>query len=258
MIGVIGGSGFEDALFEIDWDMVQTNPVTTPYGDVQMTHLTMQDGSAEIVFVARHGKGHSLAPHNINHRANLSALAGAGVKTLVTTSAVGALRSVFNPGDILVVSDFIDLRGGRPTTLFDSDKVVHTDFSDPFSHKVRLLATSALNEAIAHKTSMRHGAGTCVYPEGTYICVNGPRYETPAEVRWFASMGGDVVGMTVAPEAILARELGLEYASISVITNLATGLSSTPLSHEEVLEIMSEARPSVVDAIVAVAGSSIV
>ncbi|MDR3710233.1 MAG: MTAP family purine nucleoside phosphorylase [Capsulimonadaceae bacterium] len=234
---LIGGSGFSGALEVEMRQPAKERIVTTAYGEVTVQLYTMGDNE-ELVFIPRHGKGHSVAPHRINHPANLSALAALGVSGIVATSAVGSVKREISPGTMIVLDDFIDLRGGV-TTLFEAPRRVrHADFSEPFSEQLRLFI---LEEAAILGTERT--SAPLVYPAGVYLCVNGPRYETPAEIRAFATLGADVVGMTVAPEAILARELDLPYANAAIVTNLGTGLAQAALSHSEVESQMAVSRP---------------
>ena len=192
-------------------------------------------GGREIVFMARHGAGHSVPPHKISYRANIAGLKQLGCEAALATTAVGSLRADLKPGTICVLNQLIDFTLSRTgKTFFDGDgmPVVHTDVTEPYSGIVRsaiLDAAKALNLAVTDG--------------GTYLCLDGPRYETAEEVRLFASWGADVVGMTGIPEATLAREAGLHYAGISLITNLGAGISPAPLDHAEVEEAMAEARP---------------
>jgi 5'-methylthioadenosine phosphorylase len=241
---VIGGTGFETALLDRFGDVYSSRTVDTQYGSVEITVLTTEIG--RIGFLPRHGLSHGVAPHNVNHRANIDALAGMGVRFVFSTAAVGSLKLEIEPGDIVVPDDFIDLRGGGATTFFDAGKVVHTDFSHPFDLRARELLLESCNRETAPAPLRR----SIIHPTGVYVCASGPRYETPAEVRCYAALGGDVVGMTVAPEAILAREAGLGYASICVATNYGTGLSPSPLSHSEVEQIMAMRRPMVASVLV--------
>jgi 5'-methylthioadenosine phosphorylase len=145
----------------------------------------------------------------------------------------------------VVLDDFVDLRGGATTFFNLPGRVTHTDFSAPFSDTLRMMV---LEEAANVSTEWLDPP--IVYPAGSYLCLNGPRYETPAEIRLFASWGLDVVGMTVAPEAILAHELDIEYCNISVVTNLGTGLASATLAHSEVEAQMAHSRPFVLKVLI--------
>jgi 5'-methylthioadenosine phosphorylase len=166
----------------------------------------------------------------------MRALADSGVSRVLSTAAVGSLRPELRPGDIAVVEDFIDFTKRREFTVFDSprEKVVHVDFSKPYCPEL----TDALRLG-AESAKVSIGAGV------TYLCVEGPRYESPAEVRMFARWGGDVVGMTGVPEVVLAGEMNLCYGSLAIVTNYAAGISEHPLSHQEVLQCMAERSQSI-------------
>jgi len=230
-IAVIGGTGFGQALISGAGETIPT-----PYGDASLTRADLGDGR-ELLFLARHGAGHVLPPHRINHRANVHALREAGADAVFATAAVGSLRAGIAPGDCVVLDDFLDFTKGDVPTFFDQPgSVRHVDFSHPYDPTLRetLLATAP--------------PGLPVHPAGTYLCVSGPRYETPAEVRLFAIWGADVVGMTGAPEAILCREAGLRYAGVALATNYGTGLiAGATLSHAEVEEQMALRRSALAD-----------
>ena len=229
--GVIGGSGFAAGFGEMRWETL-----STPYGEARVGFADLSP-SVELVFLPRHGPGHRVPPHRINHRANIDALRALGVEAVVATAAVGSLREDYAPGSFVVLDDFIDLTRGPVTTFFEEiGNVTHTDFSAPFDGGLRdLLMGTYAGMPTLHK-------------KGTYLCLSGPRYETPAEVRLFAQWGADVVGMTVAPEAILAREAALPYAAVAIVTNFGCGLvTGLPLSHAEVEAAMADARRTLMD-----------
>lgn len=230
-IGIIGGSGVRTLPFDSEPEVVE---IETRWGVAKGLQGAL--GGREILFLARHGAGHSVPPHKINYRANIAGLQKHGCQALLATTAVGSLKADLLPGTICVLDQLIDYTLTRPNkTFFDGENgspVVHTDVTEPFAPLTR---QAILKAAAAQNLSVRDG--------GTYLCFDGPRYETAAEVRLFASWGADVVGMTAIPEATLAREAGLHYAGISLITNLGAGISKTPLNHEEVEEAMAEARP---------------
>jgi 5'-methylthioadenosine phosphorylase len=204
-VAVIGGTGIGD--FALDAPP-ETHIVATPWGDPLVRVGSLRGKT--VAFLARHGAGHRLPPHRIPFRANIAALRRIGVRAVLATTAVGGLRRALAPGAFVVLDDFIDFTrsDGRGHTFFDEPgQVVHTDFTHPYSPELRaavLEAAQALRIAVE--------------PTGTYLCADGPRYESPAEVRLFASWGADVVGMTGVPEATLAREAGLHYAGISLVT----------------------------------------
>ncbi len=227
-IGIIGGSGFGDAFTQ-----GTAETVSTEWGSASIMRSSLGN-AGEIVFVARHGPGHRLPPHLINHRANIAALHGVGVIGVLATAAVGSLQQDKKPGDYVVLDDFVDLTKGEVVTWSKTGHVQHTDMGQPYdAHLRRVLLAATLHVPL----------GATVHTHGTYVCLSGPRYETRAEVRLLASWGGDVVGMTSAPEAILCRELGLPYANVAIVTNYGCGLlDDAVLSHAEVEAQMAQSR----------------
>ncbi len=220
IVGIIGGSGVYDPdLFQTVMDIVET-----PYGQVTL-YRGKYEGQ-EVIFLPRHGKGHSVPPHAINYRANIAALKIVGVKRVLATSAVGSLKPQLHPGSLVLLNQFLDFTKRRPL-MFDETIVKHIDFTEPYCPDIRNILAKELD-----KRGFK-------FSEGCYVCTEGPRYETPAEVKMFASLGGDIVGMTNIPEVTLAREAGLCYACIATVTNYGAGISSTPLRHEEVIEVMN-------------------
>ena len=223
---IIGGTGFGASLVA-----GEAETIPTIYGEALVTRADLGDG-LELIFLARHGPGHSLPPHKINHRANIAALQSLEVEAVFATTAVGSLHKEIAPGDFVLLADFLDLTKGEVVTFFETPgQVRHSDFSAPYDPGLRQTLLDTLDTSVP------------VHPRGTYVCVSGPRYETPAEVRLFASWGADVVGMTGAPEAILCREAGLRYAGVSLATNYGTGLlPGVPLSHADVEGQMASRR----------------
>jgi 5'-methylthioadenosine phosphorylase len=221
---IIAGSGFEQAEPFRNWE---PSAEKTPFGTVEL--LRGQIGSRSVVFAARHGRQHSVPPHLINYKAIVTALSQLGVTRIIGTAAVGSLSTDLGPGTAAVLTDFIDFSRRGPITLYDSpgSTVVHTDFSEPYCSEVSEALLTAAGES-----------GLEVTTPCTYLSTDGPRYETPAEISMFRSWGADVVGMTNAPEAVICREARICYGAIVVITNLACGISSTRLSHTEVLKMM--------------------
>lgn len=224
-LAIIGGTGLYDpGMLQDPQPMV----VSTPYGTASL--FVGRFRGLEIGFLARHGVGHSVPPHRVNYRANVWALSHVGARRLVATAAVGSLRPELSPGRVVLVDQFLDFTRGRPSTFFEGEGGVrHTDMTEPYARDLR----AALAEAAER-------LGIPVTDHGTYVCTEGPRFETPAEIRMFAQLGGDVVGMTGVPEVVLANELGLAYATIAVVTNFAAGISKQPLTHEEVLAVMAQ------------------
>jgi 5'-methylthioinosine phosphorylase len=211
MLAILGGSGLtEFANLRIDRKQIVRTPFGEPSGPLTYGHV----GDTEVVFLARHGYGHTLAPHEINYRANLWALHSRGVTHVLSVCTVGGITADFPAGAISVPDQIIDYTWGRKSTFFEGAEqpVVHVDFTHPYCGETR----SMLLEGAAE-------AGVAVFPRGTYAAVQGPRLETAAEIDRLERDGADLVGMTGMPEAVLARELGLPYAVIGVVANHAAG-----------------------------------
>ncbi|MCC6472692.1 MAG: S-methyl-5'-thioinosine phosphorylase [Burkholderiales bacterium] len=210
MLAIVGGSGLS-ALACMKTERRQV--VRTPYGEPSGPLLIGQLANVPAVFLARHGYGHTIAPHEINYRANIWALKRSGATRVVSAAAVGGIRADLAPGSILVPDQIIDYTWGRSHTFFEGEApVTHVDFTRPYSPEVR----AAILEA----------AGTCAVAAGdggVYAVTQGPRLETAAEIDRLERDGADVVGMTAMPEAALARELDLPYAAIVVVVNHAAG-----------------------------------
>jgi 5'-methylthioadenosine phosphorylase len=222
---IIGGTGVTDSSFV---ENLKSMSVDTPFGSVEL--MTAQRGTNEIIFLERHTKGHKLTPSQVNYKGNIYALKKLGAEFVVATTAVGGVQNC-KVGDFVILDQFIDFTKNRELTYFGEkgSGVVHMDMTEPYCSTLRgALAKSMVN------------CGARYVNKGTYVCTEGPRFETPAEIKMIKILGGDVVGMTNVPEVVLARELGLHYATISLVTNYAAGISKTPLSHKEVLECMDE------------------
>ena len=211
MLGVIGGSGLDR--FE-ELQITDRKVVETPYGlpSSALTFGTLKGQS--LVFLPRHGDDHSIAPHRINYRANLWALHAHGVRELLAVAAVGGITAPMATGLLVVPDQIIDYTHGREATFFDgiANPLRHIDFTMPFSAKLRKRLLDA-----------GHAAGQKLHDGGTYAATQGPRLETAAEINRMERDGADVVGMTGMPEAVLARELGVEYAMLAVVVNAAAG-----------------------------------
>jgi len=222
---VIGGTGVYDPKL---LDEVRSTVLDTPYGEVEV-QIGRYKG-VEVAFMPRHGKGHSIPPHRINYRANIWGLKMLGVEVILATAAVGSINPEMKPGNFVIVDQFLDFTKGRTSTFFDdgSQGVVHVDVTEPYCPAVREVLIETGREL-----------GLRLHDRGTYVCVEGPRFETAAEIRAFRILGGDVVGMTSVPEAVLAREAGICYAAMAMVTNMGAGMEERPLSHEEVVEIMA-------------------
>ncbi|AXK35204.1 S-methyl-5'-thioadenosine phosphorylase [Streptomyces armeniacus] len=232
-IGVIGGSGFYSFL-----DDVTEITVETPYGPPSDSLFLGELGGRKVAFLPRHGRKHHLPPHRINYRANLWALRATGVRQVLAPCAVGGLQPEYGPGTLLVPDQLVDRTKARVQTYFDGEplpdgsqpNVVHVSFADPYCQSGRDAALTAAR-----------GRGWEPVDGGTLCVVEGPRFSTRAESRWHAAQGWSVVGMTGHPEAILARELGLCYATLALVTDLDAGAETGDgVSHEEVLKVFGE------------------
>lgn len=204
-IGIIGGSGLYDLPGLSGVKMVK---MQTPFGDPSDELLTGTLGETEVVFVPRHGRGHRLLPQEINFRANLWALKKLGVTRVISVSAVGSMKEEIEPGHLVVPDQFIDRTQGRASTFFGEGIVGHVSFGDPVC---RDLATTLSVAATA--------SGATVHEGGTYICINGPQFSTRAESLSYRQIGVAVIGMTNMPEAKLAREAELCYATLALSTD---------------------------------------
>lgn len=231
-VGLIIGTGVDARSFVPDPDWT---PVHTPWGDAEILRAEVAGG--EVVMVRRHGAGHSIPPHRVNYRANIAALKQVGVTHVLATSAVGSLNKDMRPGHFCLLSDFIDLTCARPFTFYEGDdgRVVHTDMSRPYCEGLRLVLLDAAR-----------AGGLRIHEKACYACVEGPRYETPAEVRALGILGADVVGMTNATEAILCREAGLCFGTLALVTNWGAGLSPERLDHEQVTQEVLENKEKLV------------
>lgn len=220
-VAIVGGSGVDVTSL---LDDVDRHAVRTDHGTVEVASGGL--GGRDVAFLQRHGRGHTVPPHRVNYRANIAALAELGVRRVLATAAVGSMRPELPMGTFVVIDDFLDFTRGRPATYHDGgdDGVVHVDVTWPYCDELRGSVLAA-----------GRAAQLPVHDGGVYTCVEGPRFETVTEIRMFQQLGGDVAGMTGVPEVVLARELGLCYATIAIVTNLAAGLRPEPLSHEEVL-----------------------
>lgn len=195
--------------------------VKTEYGDVRLDVVKV--GQEEIAFLTRHGKDHSVPPHLVNYRANIKALEELGVKYVFATCAVGSCNEAFAPGDVVVLRDFLDFTKARPVTFFEGGHrgVAHVAMDHPYCPNMRKLFLEAAQKV-----------GLEVKGEGVYVCTEGPRFETRQEIKMFQHLGGDIVGMTNVPEVVLAKELGMCYAAVGIITNWCTGIGGDLAQHD--------------------------
>ena len=211
MLAIIGGSGLTKLA---NLEVTQRKVARTPYGEPSGPLTFGRIGKCDVAFLARHGYGHTIAPHEVNYRANLWALKDAGADRIVSVASVGSIRKEHRPGSLVVPHQIIDYTSGRRNTFFEGtgSPVNHIDFTEPFSSSLR----KVLLEAAA-------GCKEKVFDGGVYAATQGPRLETAAEIDRLERDGADLVGMTGMPEAALAREISLEYATIAVVANYAAG-----------------------------------
>ncbi len=225
-LGIIAGTGFYSlATLENAVD----ESVETDFGSAKFTRGSWY--GVEVIFLTRHGSGHSTPPHLINYRANIRALKDQGVEDVVAINVTGGVNPELIPGSLVCLSDFLDFTKQRPVTFFDGttpEGVVHTDVMDAYHPELRASLMTAAKRA---NITMKDG--------GVYACFEGPRFETPAEIKMCQVLGVDVVGMTGVPEVTLAKEIGLRYAAISLIVNPAAGLSDEPISMEELNRVLA-------------------
>jgi 5'-methylthioadenosine phosphorylase len=223
-IAIIGGTGVYDPRILAN---IREDVVATPYGSVKYT--VGEYAGRAVAFIPRHGSDHSIPPHLINYRANIWAMKKIGVRNIIATTAVGSISLNMKPGDFVLVDQFIDFTKNRHTTFYEGGDrgVVHVDVTNPYCATLReALVTAGQDTNIS------------IHSRGTYVCTEGPRFETPAEISAYAKLGGDLVGMTNVPEVVLAREAEMCYATVSMVTNYAAGISPIPLTHGEVLDTM--------------------
>lgn len=233
--GIIGGTGLASL-----GPGTEPRLVETPYGAVGVDIVRL--GNEEVAFIARHGREHTVPPHLVNYRANIAALKALGVTRVLASAAVGSLNHSLQPGEFALPTQFIDFTHGRQGTFFDGPgEVRHTDMSVPYCPMLR----EGLERA-------GRFLGRAMHASVVYVCTQGPRFETPAEIEMFRRLGGDIVGMTGAPEAPLAREAGLCYATLAVVTNWAAGIAEEPLRHGEISARMDTHMETVQDIFAAV------
>jgi 5'-methylthioadenosine phosphorylase len=227
-IGVFGGSGFYSFL-----DNVREIEVETPYGKPSDNIAIADFEGKKVAFLPRHGKRHQYPPHMVPYLANIYVMKQLGVKKIIGPTASGSLQPGIKPGDFVVTDQFIDRTSGRKDTFFDGPETIHTTIAHPYCPELR-------------KTAIEAGKslGITIHEHGTVVVIQGPRFSTAAESRWFSKMGWEVINMTQYPECYLAREQGICYANISLITDYDAGLEGRddilPVTHEAVLEVFRE------------------
>lgn len=226
-VAIIGGTGL-DALLSA----AEQIHIGTPHGLPPPISIGSVEGKP-VAFLPRHGVHHSLPPHKINYKANVYALLELGVERIIAINAVGAIDVNLKPGDLVIPHDFIDFTRLRQPTFYDDAPVTHVDVSQPYCPEVRTLLIKS-----AKKYAKR------VRDRAVIVCTEGPRYETPAEIEMFRRLGGDIVGMTGVPEAVLARELEICYSTLCFVSNMAAGIQKR-LTAPEVVKV-AEKKMSVI------------
>ena len=227
-IGVFGGSGFYEWL-----DAADEVKVTTPYGPPSGSLALAEVGGRRVAFLPRHGPNHEVSAPFVNYRANVWAMHELGVRRIIGPSAVGSLRPDLHPGDLVICDQFFDRTNGRADTYYPGPDVVHVSVADPYCPELR-----QLSGRIAERQSLRFS------PSGTVVVVQGPRFSTRAESRWYSRMGWDIVGMTQYPEVSLARELEMCYLNLCLVTDYDVGLEGVPevsaVQAHEVMRVLAE------------------
>jgi len=236
IVGVIGGSG----LYEMEGlEEVREVSLKTPYGDPSDAFITGRLEGVKIAFLPRHGKGHRIQPSSLNFRANIYAMKKLGVHWIIGVSAVGSMKESIHPGDMVIPNQFIDRTVGRPNTFFSDGMVCHISFADPVCPALSQILGRAGEEA-----------GATVHKEGTYLCIEGPQFSTRAESKLYRSWGVDIIGMTNLPEARLAREAEICYATIAFATDYdCWHPEAGDVSIGEVLRILAQSARTAKNAI---------
>jgi len=225
-VGIIGGTGvYDPGLFSAKREI----KVHTPYGEPSDLVTIGEYSDVKVAFIPRHGRSHRIPPHNINNRANIWALKQLGIKRIIAPSAVGSLQEALKPGDIAILDQFIDFTKKRQNTFYDGGQVCHVSVADPFCPELRTIAIDKIKKL---KFAM--------HSKGTYICIEGPRFSTKAESKFFREvMMADVIGMTLVPEVTLAREAEICYLSISTLTDY-DAWADKPVSSAEIIEVLAK------------------
>ncbi|WDV46142.1 MTAP family purine nucleoside phosphorylase [Clostridiaceae bacterium M8S5] len=238
---IIGGTGVYNTGEHSD-----TLTVYTKFGDVELN--IVKNGEESIAFLARHGKNHSVPPHGINYRANMLALKQIGVKYIYTTAAVGSCNHNYAPGDVVMIDDFIDFTKLRQVSIFDEseDSVYHTDMSDPYCKNLRNLFKNIANK---YDIDIKGNA--------VYGCTEGPRFETKAEIKYYNQIGVDVVGMTNVPEVVFAKELGMCYSTVGIITNWCTGFKGDDITLHDMQAALADNKEKITRAFIEIFSSDL-
>lgn len=232
-IGVFGGSGFYSLL-----DNPVEVRVDTPYGAPSDSLMLGEIGGRSVAFLPRHGGKHTLPPHMINYRANVWAMKELGVTRIIGPNACGSLQAHVKPGDFVICDQFVDRTWGRKDTFYDGPTTTHVSSADPYCPTMRAVAIEKGREL-----------GITVHERGTVVVIQGPRFSTRSESKWFAEQGWEVINMTQYPEAYLARELEICYCNISIITDHDAGVEGLeePVTNDEVVRMFAASNQKVKD-----------
>lgn len=224
-IGVFGGSGFYSLL-----DNVREVTIETPYGPPSDNVFLAEVDGKRVAFLPRHGRHHTIPPHSINYRANVWAMKSLGVRSLISPCAAGSLQSHVEPEHFVVCDQYVDRTNGRKDTFYDGPSVAHVSSAEPYCPHLRRLAIEVIREQ-----------GITVHDRGTVVVIQGPRFSTKAESRWYTAAGWEVISMTQYPEAYLALEQSIAVVNISLITDYDCGLVAegevAPVTSEEVFAV---------------------
>jgi 5'-methylthioadenosine phosphorylase len=226
-IGIIGGTGVYD---QDSFETTKEIKVFTPLGETSDLVSIGMYKDVKVAFIPRHGRNHTIPPHRVNYRANIWALKQLGVKRIIASAAVGSLREDYGPGTFVIPDQFIDRTKKRLDTFYEGGQVCHISAADPFCKQLG---------PIFVKNAQKLGLD--VKKSGTYVCIEGPRFSSRAESRLFQMWKADIVGMTIYPECVLAREAELCYVSISIVTDYDVW-SESPVSTKEVIEKAKESN----------------
>ena len=229
-IGIIGGTGIYD---QESFENLKEIKVYTPFGETSDVISVGLYKKIKVAFIPRHGRNHTIPPHKVNYRANIWALKQLRIKRIIATTAVGSLRKDYGPGTFVIPDQFIDRTKKRIDTFYEGGQVCHISAADPFCNQLRCFFITEAKEL-----------GLDIKKNGTYVCIEGPRFSTRAESRLFQTWKADVVGMTLYPECILAREAEMSYVSISIVTDYDVW-AENPVSTKEVIEKAKESNEKI-------------
>ncbi len=239
-VGVFGGSGFYSLL-----DDAEQIRLDTPYGAPSAPVVAGTVGGRSVGFLPRHGTKHQLPPHAINYRANMWAMKQLGATDVILPCAAGSLQTDVKPGQFVICDQVVDRTSGRKDTYYDGPETTHISFAEPYDAEMREVAVACARDL-----------GIDVRERGTIVVVQGPRFSTKAESRWFASLGWEVINMTQYPEVVLARELEMAALNISLITDYDVGLEDDldiePVSHAHVIQVFEQNNAKLRDLLFAI------